>query len=167
MREGIQRVGLSDLKRGEGRLEEDRKQSGESVRRKNPLWGIRHHSAELKENGDLIGELGPGLWGPSWRRPGGGGWARLAGVGLKDGRRPRGGLGLGLGWLKWGRVRERSEWRPAGGGGEPAGWWGRRPSGDGERRMGAGSLGRAVTCPGCLSSSAALLRVGGGGAGSG
>lgn len=34
-------------------------------------------------------------------------------------------------------------------------------------RVGAGSLRRAVTCPGCLSSSVALLRVGGGGAGSG
>lgn len=156
MREGTQRVGYSDLKRGEERFEDDRKQFGDSLRRKNPLWGIQRRSAELKGNGDLTGALGPGLWGPYWRRPGGGGWARLAAVGLKDGRRPRGDRGSDWG----GRSGEGAESRANG-----APLRGRGPSG--ERRMGAGSLGRAVTCPGCLSSSAALLRVGGGGAGSG
>lgn len=76
------------------------------------------------------------------------------------------GLGLGLGWLKWGRDPVPNGWGRVSGTGA-AGWWGRRPSGADMGKMGAGSLGRAVTCPGCLSSSAALLRVGGGGAGSG
>lgn len=95
------------------------------------------------------------------------GMGRARGRGLKDGRRPHCGAGdpTEVAEVEKG-PSGGADGAPLGGRG-PVGLWGRRPSGADEGRVGAGSLGRAVTCPGCLSSSAALLRVGGGGAGSG
>lgn len=94
------------------------------------------------------------------------GMGQAGGKGLKGGRRPRCGFGAWTGVAEVGKG-------PSGGVGRTP-LWEREPAGDGGRpseadagRMGAGSLGRAVTCPGCLSSSATLLRVRGGGAGNG
>jgi hypothetical protein len=93
------------------------------------------------------------------------GMGRAGGRGLKDGRRPDFRTRVAVAGMARGTVgADGAPWglgAGCGGGGGCEGLW----SCGG--RMGAGSLRRAVTCPGCLSSSVALLRVGGGGAGSG
>lgn len=89
--------------------------------------------------------------GPGWRKGANGrkeaqfqGWGRLTGV-VKE---PEG--------------TDGGPWGPG-----TSSWKGEKEASGAAERVGAGSLRRAVTCPGCLSSSVALLRVGGGGAGSG
>ena len=125
------------------------------------IWGMGRRSAGLKANVDRTERLGPGPWGL---------YAAMRGMGWAGGRETEGRKKAQL--RGWG-----SDWVAEVGKGPSGGRLGpcrrgenrlgRRPSGADVGRMGAGSLDRAVTCPGCLSSSAALLRVGGGGAGSG